>query len=48
MFDLVLRNGTVVTASDVTRRDVGIRGGRIVMPGEALEPGVQEIDATGL
>ncbi|MDP3958537.1 MAG: dihydropyrimidinase [Pseudorhodobacter sp.] len=48
MFDLVVRNGTVVTASDVTRCDVGIREGRIVMLGEALPPGQHEVDATGL
>ncbi len=48
MFDLVVRNGTVVTASDVTRCDIGIRGERIVMLGEALPEGREEIDATGL
>lgn len=48
MFDLVVRNGTVVTASDVTRCDIGIRDGRIVMLGEGLELGAQEVDATGL
>lgn len=48
MFDLVIRGGTVVTASDVTRCDVGIRGERIVMLGEALPEGREEIDATGL
>ncbi|MBC7479585.1 MAG: dihydropyrimidinase [Pseudorhodobacter sp.] len=48
MFDLVVRNGTVVTASDVTRCDIGIRDGRIVMMGEGLEPGAREVDATGL
>ena len=29
MFDLVIRDGTIVTAADVTRCDVGIRDGRI-------------------
>ncbi len=48
MFDLVIRNGTVVTASDVTRCDIGIRGDRIVMLGEALPEGREDIDATGL
>lgn len=47
MFDLVIRNGTIVTAADVTRCDVGIRGGRIVMLGEALPKGKTEVDATG-
>ena len=48
MFNLVIRNGTVVTASDVMRCDVGIRDGRIAMLGEALAGGAEEIDATGL
>ncbi|MFN4128897.1 MAG: dihydropyrimidinase [Paracoccaceae bacterium] len=48
MFDLVVRGGSVVTASDVTRCDVGIREGRIVMLGEALPEGREEVDATGL
>ena len=30
MFDLVVRNGTVVTATDVTRCDIGIRDGGCV------------------
>ena len=48
MFDLVVRNGTVVTASDVTRCDIGIHDGRIVTLGERLAAGREEIDATGL
>ncbi|TWA77834.1 dihydropyrimidinase [Azospirillum brasilense] len=47
-FDLVIRNGTVATAGDVQRCDVGIRGGRIVALGEGLAKGKEEIDATGL
>ena len=48
MFDLVVRGGTVVTASDVTACGIGIRDGRIVMLGQALPPGRAEVDATGL
>lgn len=48
MFDLVVRGGTVVTASDVTRCDIGIRDGRIVALSEALPAGRDELDATGL
>ena len=48
MLDLVVRGGTVVTTSDVTACDIGIRDGRIVMLGEALPPGRDEVDATGL
>lgn len=47
-FDLVVRNGTVATAGDVQRCDVGIRGGRVVALGEGLPSGREEIDATGL
>ena len=46
-FDLVIRGGTVATASDVFAADIGIRGGRIVQIGEALERGAEDIDATG-
>lgn len=48
MFDLVVRNGTVVTASAETRCDIGIRDGRIVTLGEGLPKGREEVDATGL
>ncbi|RIX99538.1 dihydropyrimidinase [Aureimonas flava] len=46
-FDLVIRGGTVATASDVFAADVGVRAGRIVQIGERLERGAQEIDAAG-
>src|SRR6478735_8600829 len=45
--DLVIRGGTVVTASDTFRCDVGVRGERIVVLGENLRA-PREIDATGL
>ncbi len=47
-FDLVVRNGTVVTAADVSRCDVGVVGGRIVALGEQLGSGAEEIDAKGM
>src|SRR5690606_13924103 len=43
--DLVIRHGTVVTAADRFRCDVGIRGGRIVALGEGLPRAAKEIDA---
>jgi dihydropyrimidinase len=46
-FDLVIRNGTVATAADVTRADVGMAGGRIAALGTGLGPGAREIDAAG-
>ncbi|WP_152047400.1 dihydropyrimidinase [Aureimonas psammosilenae] len=45
--DLVIRGGTIATASDVFRADVGIRDGRIVQIGEGLGQASQVIDATG-
>ncbi len=46
-FDLVVRNGTIATASDIIRCDVGIRDGRIVAMAEDLGPGTRELDASG-
>ncbi len=46
--DLAIRGGTVVTAADVMRCDVGIRGGRIVALGEDVGPADRTIDADGL
>jgi dihydropyrimidinase len=43
--DLVIRGGTVATATDTFRADIGIRAGRIVTIGEALD-GTDVIDAT--
>ena len=47
-YDLVIRGGTVVTASDTVKADVGIRSGTIVALADALTGGAKEIDATGL
>ena len=44
-FDLVVRGGTVATASDIQRCDVGITAGKIVALGASLGPGKREIDA---
>ena len=46
-FDLVIRGGTVVTATDRMTADVGIRGERIAALGERLGAGEREIDASG-
>ncbi|MEE8546209.1 MAG: dihydropyrimidinase [Alphaproteobacteria bacterium] len=45
-FDLVIRGGTVVTATDSARCDVGVRAGRVAALAESLGPGTDEIDAT--
>src|SRR4051812_41899323 len=47
MFDLVLRGGTVATASDTMQADVGIRGELIAAIGLDLAKGEREIDARG-
>lgn len=47
-FDTVIRNGTVVTASDTFVSDVGIKDGRIVALAADLTEAKEVIDATGL
>src|SRR5258708_8485301 len=46
-FDLVIRNGTVATAADISRCELGIRGGKVAELAERLA-GPHEIDASGL
>lgn len=46
-FDLIIKGGTVVTASDITRCDVGIRNGVIATLGLDLGEADRVIDASG-
>ena len=46
-FDRVVRGGTVVTATDTFRADIGIRGESIAAIGIDLPAGASEIDARG-
>ena len=46
--DLAIRGGTVVTASDTFRADVGVQAGRIVAVAAEIEGATREIDASGL
>jgi dihydropyrimidinase len=46
-FDTIIAGGTVATASDTFRADIGIRGGRIVALGLDLGEAAETIDATG-
>ena len=46
-YDLVVRNGVVVTAADQSRCDVGVKDGRIVALANNLPPGERDIDAAG-
>lgn len=45
-YDLVIRDGTIVTADDTFLADVGVRGERIAAIGDELR-GAREIDAMG-
>jgi dihydropyrimidinase len=46
-FECTVRNGTIVTASDTYRADIGIVDGRIAAIAPSLDPGSTDIDATG-
>ena len=46
-FDLVVRNGTVATAADVFRADIGVVDRRIAAIGAKLNRGRREIEAEG-
>ncbi len=48
VLDLVIRNGTVVTATDTMACDLGIKDGLIAALGRNLGPSRREIDAAGL
>ncbi|MBT5664691.1 MAG: amidohydrolase family protein, partial [Rhodospirillaceae bacterium] len=46
-FDLIIKGGTVVTATDTTTCDVGVRDGKVAALGRDIGDGDREIDATG-
>ncbi|MDC0434714.1 dihydropyrimidinase [bacterium] len=46
--DLIIKNGTVVTAADSTLVDVGIKNGKVAQLGGELGDATQTIDAEGL
>lgn len=46
--DLAIRGGTIVTASDSYRAEIGVRDGRIVEISAQVGPARDEIDASGL
>jgi dihydropyrimidinase len=46
-FDIVIRKGTVVNASETAQTDVAIGGSTIAAIGRDLAPGKREIDASG-
>jgi dihydropyrimidinase len=45
-YDIVIRGGTLATATDVFRADLGIRGEMIAAIGQGLPAGAHEIDAS--
>jgi dihydropyrimidinase len=47
-FDLAIRNGTIVTASDRFQADLGIRDGCVLAIGRDLPPADRDVDASGL
>jgi dihydropyrimidinase len=47
-YDLAIRGGTVTTASDSYRADIGVREGRIVAIAQRIAGASREIDASGL
>lgn len=47
-FDTIIKNGTVVTASDTFQSDVGIRDGKIAALAASLDDADEIIDASGL
>ena len=46
-FDLTVRNGTIVTAADTLKGDIGIKAGKIVALAEKLPAGTRDLDAAG-
>jgi dihydropyrimidinase len=46
-FDLVIRNGTVATGSDVFAADIGVVDGKITAIGQSLGTAQQDLDASG-
>jgi dihydropyrimidinase len=46
-FDLVVRQGTIATATDTYRADLGVKDGRIAAIGASLGKGHREIQAEG-
>jgi dihydropyrimidinase len=47
MYELTVRNGTIATATDTFRADIGVAGGRIAAIGTDLAPGRRDLDARG-
>ena len=46
-FDLIIKGGTVVSASDTFIGDVGVAGGKVAAVGKLTEPAKKTVDARG-
>ena len=46
-FDLTIRNGTIVTAGDTLKGDIGVKAGKIAALAEKLPAGTRDLDAAG-
>lgn len=47
-YDMAIRGGTIVTATDMYRADIGISGERIAVIAEEVTGAARELDATGM
>src|SRR5438874_11971347 len=47
-YDLAVRGGTITTATDTFRGDIGVRDGRIVAIADRIDGAAREVDASGL
>ena len=47
-YDLAIRGGTIVTAADTFRADIGVRAGRIAAIADRIDDAAETIDASGL
>ena len=46
--DLIIKNGTIITATDTYKADIGVKNGKIVLIGQDLQfEGAEVVDATG-
>ncbi|MEW6299586.1 MAG: dihydropyrimidinase [Thermodesulfobacteriota bacterium] len=45
--DLIIRNGTIVTGSEISQADVGVEAGKVKQIGQGLGPAGREVDARG-
>lgn len=47
--DLIIKNGTIITANDTYKADIAVKAGKIVMIGQNLEThGAEVVDAAGM